>query len=379
MEPKLGKDLASLATAPLHFARWERARHRAKTYALIFFPDRHPFRQAVDTVCNGLETVRYEAEVCLQTVVREHGAFRGIINGFFFESPENNLFKGDAQRYHDCPEYTFGKGIKREKMLPLAGMGSIHVLEACGRSFITAASRLAEATAPRWKRRLNHTAKVILIAGGSTDSSNVLKWIQLRRPTRCYVYCGLASQRKAPASCSVSSKSERQRGDRVRQPSGNGEPVHLFCCTVRPRPRGRCTAENKACDDNVERRRDIDSAWATAGHKYVGGLLMHSKSGAPFDPDLHAALAHAKKLACLKTHYWERGGRAKRLQRYTQKRVRRHTQLTLAEVTAQLAQGWATRHAEELSALAARSLTHTESESRTSYTCPRLTYEPVGA
>ena len=160
MESKLGKDLASLATAHLHFARWERARHRAKTYALIFFPDRHPFRQAVDTVCNGLETVRYEAEVCLQTVVREHGAFRGIINGFFFESPENNLFTGDAQRYHDCPEYTFGKGIKREKMLPLAGIGSIHVLEACGRSFITAASRLAEATAPRGKRRLNHTAKV---------------------------------------------------------------------------------------------------------------------------------------------------------------------------------------------------------------------------
>ncbi len=160
MESKLGKDLASLATAHLHFARWERARHRAKTYALIFFPDRHPFRQAVDTVCNGLETVRYEAEVCLQMIVREHGAFRGIINGILFDSPEDSLFKGNARRYHDCPEYTFGRGMKREKIMPLAGIGSIHVLEACGRSFIAAASRLAEETAPHGKRRLDRTAKL---------------------------------------------------------------------------------------------------------------------------------------------------------------------------------------------------------------------------
>ena len=87
---------------------------------------------------------------------------------------------------------------------------------------------------------------------------------------------------------------------------------------------------------------------------------MHSESGAPFDPDLHATLVHAKKLACLKTHYWERGGRAKRLRKYVKKRVRRHKQLTLVEVTAQLTQGGA------------------ESESRTSYICPRPTYEPAG-
>ena len=84
----------------------------------------------------------------------------GIVNGFYFENPEDNLFKSDARRYHDCPEYTFGKGIKREKVMPLAGIGSIHVLEACGRPFTTAAERLVEATTPRGKRRLDHTAKV---------------------------------------------------------------------------------------------------------------------------------------------------------------------------------------------------------------------------
>ena len=160
MKSKLGSDFASLATAHLHFAEWERIRHRARTYALIFFPDSHPFRQAVDTVCNDLESVRYEAEVSLHRIVRAHGAFRCTINGFFFENPEDDLFKSDAQRYHDCPEYIFGKGIKREKVMPLAGIGSIHALETRGRSFITAAEQLAEATTPRGKRRLEQTAKI---------------------------------------------------------------------------------------------------------------------------------------------------------------------------------------------------------------------------
>ena len=92
--------------------------------------------------------------------MRAHVAFRCAINGFFFENPEDDLFKSDAQRYHDCPEYIFGKGIKREKVMPLAGIGSIHALETRGRSFITAAEQLVEATTPRGKRRLEQTAKV---------------------------------------------------------------------------------------------------------------------------------------------------------------------------------------------------------------------------
>ena len=42
----------------------------------------------------------------------------------------------------------------------MAGIGSIHVLEASGRSFLIAAERLVEATTPRGKRQLDHTAKV---------------------------------------------------------------------------------------------------------------------------------------------------------------------------------------------------------------------------
>ena len=44
--------------------------------------------------------------------------------------------------------------------MPLAGIGSIHALETRGRSFITAAEQLVEATTPRGKRRLEDTAKV---------------------------------------------------------------------------------------------------------------------------------------------------------------------------------------------------------------------------
>ena len=37
-----------------------------------------------------------------------------------------------------------------------------------------------------------------------------------------------------------------------------------------------------------------------AGHRYVDGVFVHAETGIPFDPELHAGLAHAKKLACLR-------------------------------------------------------------------------------
>ena len=85
-----------------------------------------------------------------------------------------------------------------------------------------------------------------------------------------------------------------------------------------------------------------------AGHRYVDGVFVHAETGIPFDPELHAGLVHAKKLACLQAHYWQRGGRAKRLQRYAKKCRRRSTQLTPAESTEQPAQGAPTKHAESL-------------------------------
>ena len=66
-----------------------------------------------------------------------------------------------------------------------------------------------------------------------------------------------------------------------------------------------------------------------AGYRCVGGAFEHLETGDPFDAALHAALAHAKKLARVKAHYWERGGRAARLRRYVCKRKPKACQLTL--------------------------------------------------
>ena len=108
-----------------------------------------------------------------------------------------------------------------------------------------------------------------------------------------------------------------------------------------------------------------------AGYQYVAGMYVHLETGNPFDPGRHEVLVHAKKLACLKAHYWQRGGRSKRLQRYVKKRGWRQKQLTLAEATVQLAEGAATMHTAELTVLAVKHFKQPESESHTSYTCPR--------
>ena len=108
-----------------------------------------------------------------------------------------------------------------------------------------------------------------------------------------------------------------------------------------------------------------------AGYQYVAGMYVDLETGAPFDRGRHAVWVHARKLACLKAHYWQRGGRPKRLQRYVKKRGGMQKQLTLREATAQLAKGVATTHTAELTALVVDHLKQPESESHTSYTCPR--------
>ena len=81
------------------------------------------------------------------------------MKGHFFESPEADLFKSSAERYHDCPEYVIGPNITRRKILPLAGANNIHVLEPAGMSVLAAASLLVAETKPEAKRRLYQTAK----------------------------------------------------------------------------------------------------------------------------------------------------------------------------------------------------------------------------
>ena len=68
-----------------------------------------------------------------------------------------------------------------------------------------------------------------------------------------------------------------------------------------------------------------------AGYRCVDGVFKHTETGDPYDVAVHAALVHAKKIACMKSHYWERGGRAARLKRYVRTRQPKATQLTLPD------------------------------------------------
>ena len=107
-----------------------------------------------------MDSVQYEARCCLYRIVWRHGEFRGSVNGWWFEDPEKELFQSDARKYHDCPEYVFGRGIRRDHELPLFGLASIHCVETRGRAFLGAAERLVKATIPGAKRRLDRAAKV---------------------------------------------------------------------------------------------------------------------------------------------------------------------------------------------------------------------------
>ena len=156
---KIRSDIAPLAAAHFHFARWERVKHRAHTFALISFPESHPFRTALDALCGDLDTVRLELELCLSRFTQKHGPFSAMMNGFWFPKAEETLFRRDPERYHDCPTYEFGRGIKRRKIMPLAGVGAIHELEPTGRSLVVAAHRLAEARAPEARKRIDHAGR----------------------------------------------------------------------------------------------------------------------------------------------------------------------------------------------------------------------------
>ena len=68
-----------------------------------------------------------------------------------------------------------------------------------------------------------------------------------------------------------------------------------------------------------------------AGYRCVGGAFEQLETGDSFDAAIHAAVVQAKKLARMKAHYWERGGRAARLRRYVCKRKPKACQLTLLE------------------------------------------------
>ncbi len=78
-------ELLPIRRAHLHFAAWERAKHRAQFFAKVGFPDSHPLRHAVDQVGRDLEEHRWAADLTIAEVARKHGDFRARVNGFFFE------------------------------------------------------------------------------------------------------------------------------------------------------------------------------------------------------------------------------------------------------------------------------------------------------
>ena len=70
-----------------------------------------------------------------------------------------------------------------------------------------------------------------------------------------------------------------------------------------------------------------------AGHTFVDGIWVHERTGEPYNAQTHAALVRDKKLACLRSLYWERGGQGKRLNRYVRKRTPKAKQITLESAT----------------------------------------------
>ena len=151
------KQLDSLVTVHRHFVRWERVKHRAQTIAIIEFPDSHPFRRAVDSICNDLEECRLRADACSILFLQEYGAFRGFINGFFFDSP-SKMFQVDENKYWDCPEYRISTDCQRKKIMNLTELAYIHILETSGRSFLEAVCTNLNDCAS--KRKLDQTTKL---------------------------------------------------------------------------------------------------------------------------------------------------------------------------------------------------------------------------
>lgn len=59
----------------VHFANWERAKHRADFFAKIGFPDSHPLRHAIGQLSRDLEAHRVAADQKVAEIARKHGDF----------------------------------------------------------------------------------------------------------------------------------------------------------------------------------------------------------------------------------------------------------------------------------------------------------------
>ena len=116
-------------------------------------------RQVIDRIGNDLEEHRFAAADAVARVAKEHGEFRTIVNGHYFED-SSDWFQAGQQSYWDCPGISFGKGVRRCNELYLAGVASIRDLELAGRGFVNAVSGVVGNANTRAKRSLVATSKL---------------------------------------------------------------------------------------------------------------------------------------------------------------------------------------------------------------------------
>ena len=171
------QELLPIRLAHVHFANWERARHRADFFAKVSFPDSHPIRAVVDATARDLEDYRCAADVTIANVARKNGDFRCVVNGYFFEDA-TEWFQSGTSIYRDCPEISFGKGVRRRNKLNLAGLASFHELEVSGKCFIDAVNMLLDVARPTDKGKLVRNKKLF-------DKDCVRLETQLKRVKVC--------------------------------------------------------------------------------------------------------------------------------------------------------------------------------------------------
>ena len=147
------KQLEAFVSVHSHFARWERVKHRALTIIKIGFPETHPLQHAIDSICQDVEEGRRIAERILTEFIQKHGPFRGVINGFVFDSP-TELFQSSLEKYWDCPEYTISNECQRTKRLNLTSVACLHILEPTGKNFLASVGNLLDVPPASTKRKL---------------------------------------------------------------------------------------------------------------------------------------------------------------------------------------------------------------------------------
>ena len=87
----------------MHFANWERAKHRADFFAKIGFPDSHPLRHTIGQLSRDLEAHRVAADQKVAEIARKHGDFCLCVDGHYFERA-TDWFRSGKEIYWDCPE-----------------------------------------------------------------------------------------------------------------------------------------------------------------------------------------------------------------------------------------------------------------------------------